>query len=48
MDPEAYITLTDSIDNNQYHNAYIIPLLVNGILVALYEVCSNQTALRLC
>lgn len=48
MDRDAFITLTDSIDDNQYHNAYIIPLFVNGILVALYEVCSDQTALRLC
>jgi hypothetical protein len=47
-DLEASITLTDSKDNNQYHNASIIPLLVNGILVALYEVCSNQIALCLC
>jgi hypothetical protein len=40
-DLEASITLTDLKDNNQYYNASIIPLLVNGILVALYKVCSN-------
>lgn len=44
--PVASITLTDSKDNKQYHNTYIIPLLVNGILVALYEVCSNQTCTK--
>ncbi|KAH7363940.1 hypothetical protein BKA65DRAFT_489967 [Rhexocercosporidium sp. MPI-PUGE-AT-0058] len=35
----AVVDMVDStsIDNNQYHNAYIIPLLVNGILIALYE-----------
>lgn len=44
----ACITRTNSKDNNQHRNACIILLLVNGILPAIYEACSNQTAQTLC
>jgi len=40
--PVASIILTDPKDNKQYRNVYITPLLVSGILVAMYEVCLNQ------